>query len=65
MSDQIRMQEQHDSEQRDKKLNTDDGGLKYNDDFYDTCSHLLIMLGYTVMLITFPVLFFLYLKVIN
>lgn len=48
--------------QREKKLSSK-YNLSYDQDEFDTCSHLLIILGYVFMIVTFPILFFLYLRI--
>jgi hypothetical protein len=48
-----------------KKLNSHYSMGFESDEYFDTCSHLLILLGYTIMILTFPFLFFIYLRVIQ
>ncbi|KAI6238180.1 hypothetical protein M3Y99_00716100 [Aphelenchoides fujianensis] len=40
-------------------------GLEQSEDDYDTCSHLLIVLAHCIVILTFPLLFFVYLRIIR
>ncbi|KAI6229103.1 hypothetical protein M3Y99_01150700 [Aphelenchoides fujianensis] len=40
-------------------------GLEQSEDDYDTCSHVLIVLAHCIVILTFPLLFFVYLRIIR